>query len=262
MSSITKPLIRSTVLLFALVAATSATAATSERKETVSAGKARSLSVDNIAGRVLVQPASGAELSVAFTVVGGGADDAAAKAMAQRIKFETSQDGDRFTIKVRYPTDEFHEYYYDDGRGGRNNTQSTYLGTRVRVSSSHNHGADLHVDAVVQVPKGARVRFANLVGDLRAEKVVGDVALESGSGTVSSLGGQGRFDTGSGSVDVSDHVGDVDADTGSGEVTLERVKGDVRADTGSGEVNLRKVTAARLEIDTGSGGVEIEDSTG
>ena len=256
-------LLRPLSMLLALAVSASAFAATHERKETVRGAKARSLSVENLAGAVKLEPASGNELTVAFTVVGGGDDAAEAKALADRIRFETRMDGDRMTIQVRYPTDEFRSYRYDDGRGGTSNTQSTYMGERVRVSS-RSGGADLHVDAVVQVPKGASARYSNLVGDIKADKVVGNLDLDTGSGAVTVSNGQGRVDadTGSGEVMVSDHAGDVDADTGSGDVELQRVKGDVSADTGSGEVTLRKVTAARIEIDTGSGGIEIEDSSG
>jgi DUF4097 and DUF4098 domain-containing protein YvlB len=258
-----KAMLRPIVVLLALAVPASAFAATHERKETVRGAKARSLSVDNLAGAVKLEPTSGGEFIVAFTVVGGGDDAAEAKAMAERIKFETKLDGDRLTIQVRYPTDEFRSFYYDDGRGGSSNTQSTYMGERVRVSS-RSGGADLHVDAVVQVPKGASARYANLVGDIKADKVVGDLDLDTGSGSVSARNGQGRVDadTGSGDVTVTDHVGEVDADTGSGDIELERVKGDLSADTGSGEVTLRKVTATRIDIDTGSGGIEIEDSSG
>lgn len=237
--------IQPAALLLAFALSASAFAASHERKETVRGAKARSLSVENLAGAVTLEPSSGSEFTVAFTVVGGGDDAAEAKAMAERIKFETKLDGDRMTIQVRYPTDEFRSYHYDDRRGGTSNTQSTYMGERVRVSS-RSGGADLHVDAVVQVPQGASARYSNLVGDIKADKVVGNVDLDTGSGSVSVSNGQGRVDadTGSGEVTVSDHVGDVDADTGSGEVTL------------------RKVTASRIDIDTGSGGVELEDSSG
>lgn len=256
-------MLRCFAILLALAASAGAAAATHERKETVRGAKARHLWVDNLAGAVRLEPTSASDFTVVFTVVGGGDDAAEAKAMADRIKFETRVDGDRMAIQVRYPTDEFRSYYYDDGRGGSSNTQSQYQGERVRVSS-RSGGADLHVDAVVQVPRGASARYSNLVGDLKADKVVGNVDLDTGSGTVTVSNGQGRVDadTGSGDVTVTDHVGEVDADTGSGDIELERVKGDLNADTGSGEVTLRKVTAARIEIDTGSGRIEIEDSSG
>ena len=263
MNTIINRTLRPATLLLALAVSTSAFAANHERKETVRGAKARSLSVVNLAGAVTLEPTSGSEFTVAFTVVGGGDDAAEAKAMAERITFETKLDGDRLTIQVRYPTDEFRSYYYDDRRGGTSNTQSTYMGERVRVSS-RSGGADLHVDAVVQVPKGAGARYSNLVGDIKSDRVVGDVDLDTGSGSVTVTNGQGSVDadTGSGDVMVSDHVGAVDADTGSGSIELERVKGDLSADTGSGEVTLNKVTASRIDIDTGSGGIELEDSSG
>jgi len=253
-----RPLSTTALILGAALAAASVGAAPIERQETVRAGRVRSVAVENLVGSVQVLPADGEELSVEFTVVAGG-DEAAA--LAASVRFVTRQDGDRLSIEVDYPTRDHRSFRYQPPRG-RFESHTEYRGERVRVSSRH--GVELHVDAVARVPKGAVLRFANHVGALSAERVVGDLDLDTGSGAVRAAGNRGalRVDTGSGRVEVSHHHGQVSVDTGSGGVDLVAVRGDVAADTGSGRVTLRDVQSDRIRIDTGSGGVEIEDSRG
>jgi DUF4097 and DUF4098 domain-containing protein YvlB len=246
----------SLLLIAALVAAP--TEAAVERQETVRAGKARSVSVENLVGAVQVLPATGRELTIEFKVVADGDD---AQALADSISFVTRDQDGRLEVTVEYPTDRHRSYRYQAGRS-HHETQTDYRGHRVRVSSRS--GVALHVDAVVRVPEGGALRFANQVGEVTAERVVGDLDIDTGAGAVESRGGRGtlKADTGSGGVRVRDHRGPVSADTGSGGVVLDDVQGDVEADTGSGGIRLTRVVGERLRLDSGSGGIELEDSRG
>lgn len=146
------------------------------------------------------------------------------------------------------------------GWGSR--TTTSYLGERVSIASGGS-GLGAHVDYEVLVPAGVAVRFEDKVGTISAENVDADLQLDTSSGAITVTGGKGDVgaDTGSGEIRVSDHAGDVLADTGSGGVTIRKVTGDVEADTGSGGVDIIEVTG-NVHIDTGSGGAELENVAG
>jgi lia operon protein LiaG len=100
-------------------------------------------------------------------------------------------------------------------------------------------------------------------GDVRLNGADGDVSLDTGSGSVTAAdvrGGTTRFNTGSGDVTADRIAADaLKIDTGSGDVTASGVRArDVSIDTGSGGVRLDLLTdIASLYVDTGSGDVTI-----
>jgi len=79
----------------------------------------------------------------------------------------------------------------------------------------------------------------------------------SGSIAIRDLRGDLDLHTGSGSVDVRDVNGPLQVDSGSGSLTLQDVTGDVEAHTGSGSISLQGA-AGRVQLDTGSGSLEYE----
>lgn len=141
-------------------------------------------------------------------------------------------------------------------------TTTTYLDERVSVRSG-GRGLAVHADYEILVPAGVRVIFDNKVGDISAENVDGELRLDTSSGSVDVNGGKGRVvaDTGSGSIEVKNREGEVMADTGSGGVDLRDIRGNVEADTGSGGVNAFNITGD-VRADTGSGGVDLGNITG
>ncbi|HEX6930487.1 MAG TPA: hypothetical protein VF267_14625, partial [Gammaproteobacteria bacterium] len=152
----------------------------------------------------------------------------------------------------------------DDGGffGWGSRTTTSYLDERVSIKSGGD-GLAVHVDYELLVPDGIAVTFEDKVGTISAENVNGDLLLDTSSGAITVSGGKGSIsaDTGSGEIRVSDHAGDVLADTGSGGVTVRKVTGDVDADTGSGGVEIVDVTGD-VHIDTGSGGADLENVSG
>ncbi|HEX7046314.1 MAG TPA: DUF4097 family beta strand repeat-containing protein [Gammaproteobacteria bacterium] len=152
----------------------------------------------------------------------------------------------------------------DDGGffGWGSSTTTSYMGERVSVRSGGD-GIGAHVDYELQIPEGMTVTFENKVGTIHAENVNGKLRLDTSSGAIAISGGKGdvNADTGSGEIEVTDRNGDVFADTGSGGVTVRKVTGDVEADTGSGGVDVTEVTGD-VFIDTGSGGADLERVTG
>jgi DUF4097 and DUF4098 domain-containing protein YvlB len=190
----------------------------------------------------------------------GGAD-------AARLRIETGEIRGRQTLRVIYPSDEI---VYS--RLGRNSNTTTNVredgtfgdrgddrGDRVRIRSSGS-GLEAWADLVIEMPSGQTLTAYVGIGEMDAEGVEGELALDIGSGRVTASGITGALaiDTGSGGVTVAGVRGVLAVDTGSGGVDVSDVIGDaVGIDTGSGGVNVRDVEAEDLAVDTGSGSVEM-----
>ncbi|MFQ5537102.1 MAG: DUF4097 domain-containing protein [Gemmatimonadota bacterium] len=122
-------------------------------------------------------------------------------------------------------------------------------------------------------------------GEVDASEIRGSLRVDTGSGSVEVEGVRGRevlLDTGSGRVEAQGIEADrVKVDTGSGSVTLEEVAApDIYVDTGSGSVEIEMLRdveqlvvdtgsgsvtlyapddlGARVEVDTGSGGIDVD----
>lgn len=123
-------------------------------------------------------------------------------------------------------------------------------------------GAEAWADLVVRVPRGRRVAVHLGAGTLEARNVDGDITLNVHAATVVTERTRGRLvvDAGSGSVHVSDAEGaEVNLDTGSGGVEVRGVHAErLRVDAGSGSVRGRDVDARDVNLDTGSGGMQLE----
>jgi hypothetical protein len=249
----------------ALLTASSALAASHQLKQTYKSGAERpsSVEIENLVGAARVVAAKGSELVIEYTVVGGGADDAAARALAERVKLETKVSGKQLELRFRYPTDEYRVFIYDGLRSG-SDTNTDYLGQRVRVTGpGARDGVEQHVDLLIQLPTGMALELEHAAGSLAAEGAQSDVELGVGAGDVRAQDGQGRFeaDTGSGDVSVLNQRGAVSVDTGSGQVAVERVEGTIEVDTGSGDVSIKGSRGASFDVDTGSGSITVQDSS-
>lgn len=104
-------------------------------------------------------------------------------------------------------------------------------------------------------------------GTVRVSDIAGqDVGIDTGSGTVEARGVTARrieIDTGSGGIQLlASSAADVRLDTGSGSVAAELANDIERlvVDTGSGSVTLRlpESLGASIDIETGSGGIEVD----
>lgn len=235
---------------------------TRELSLTIPVSPGQTLKLENLAGEVTLQGSSGSSLQISARVVAGGADAAAATALADTVRL--ARQGD--TVHTVYPVEDYDTYFYyvpDDDDWGFSRTSTEYQDENVMVTSNGN-GVPLHVDFVIQVPADMKLAVENQVGRIVAREVQADLSLDTGSGEIKVGGGQGELsaDTGSGDVVVGQHQGRVAADTGSGDVIIEDLQGDLAADTGSGDVLVRGAHSARLVADTGSGDVTLENVTG
>lgn len=228
--------------------------------------------IENLAGHVTIEPASGGEGSIEATVTASDDSAAEAQALASLVEVTFVPRGDRLVVHAHYPVERYDTYHYpqagDGGSwpfGGGSRSTTRYQGQRVTVVSRPRGGAvTLYTDFVLRLPPGVGATVDNVAGDLDATGVQGPLAFDTSSGSLRATSGEGSVavDTGSGDVAVSDYHGEVDADTGSGDVTLRHLRGTVRIDTGSGDVELEDVEGERIVADTGSGDIRFRDVRG
>lgn len=235
---------------------------TQTREERISTDGVDSVLFLNLAGEVTLTRATGDEMLVTVTMSARGDDEEEAREHLGLLDLEVEEDGDRVRVTGMYPVNDYSRFAYQpEGRNWSYNTTTRYLDERISVTGSR--GLGVHMDFAVAVPDGVRVRFENKVGSVVATDVQADIDLDTSSGSIEVSGGEGYLvaDTGSGSVTVRDRRGDVRADTGSGSVEVHDVVGNVKGDTGSGSIEFERITG-NVAADTGSGGVELADING
>lgn len=271
-----RPLVFAATLISLLFASLVAVAAAEDkevrRSWTVKPGT--EVDLENLAGRVRVEPGS-ADVVLVATFHAEARSDSAVRDLLSTLSIDAKEDGGRLRIHVRYPVEEHETFRYpgrhteehgfsfsfDFGSG----SATHYQGRRVRVTSgSFSHGVTLWADLVLTVPPGSAVRVQNSVGRIAAQDVAGDLSLKSDAGDVRAEGGAGRsrIETGSGDVVVRSRRGDLDVGTGSGDVLVARLTGDGRIGTGSGDVQLEHVEGKRVAVHTGSGAVTFDRVSG
>lgn len=239
-----------------------------------------SLKVENLAGHVTVT--RGPSLQITATVTAGGSSQAAAEALAQTVKLDTTENSGVFTVHVHYPVDRYDSYQYpspkpsSDNSGGSacflgvfcfnggGNSNLEYQGSHVRVYTGGGRGTPLHVDLAIQLPAATAFDLLNYVGRNDLSGLQNDVHVKTASADVygSDITGKFNVDTGSGDVHVKNLTGDLTADTGSGDVFAESFQGSVHADTGSGDVHMSNGGGQLLYANTGSGDVTLANVTG
>jgi hypothetical protein len=108
------------------------------------------------------------------------------------------------------------------------------------------HRNDTKVDFTVRVPAGLRLHAGTVSGDVRAERLDGDLEIHSVSGDVHLLGGRGAaidLETVSGDVELTDvHSKDVSGHTVSGEISFSgpiEDGGEYDFATTSGDITVR-----------------------
>jgi hypothetical protein len=220
------------------------------------------LAVRNLVGEIRVQGHDGAAFEVRVNVQGRDASP-------ERVHIEENRRG----LTVVFPVEESKRFVYprmgrhsktsfslsQDDSGWLNQVLSGLLGGRRITVAGRGRGLEIWADVEVRVPRGGALTVKHGVGEIRAERMEGDLVLDNSSGGVEIEGVQGavHVDTGSGSVSVSEVVGSLLIDTGSGRVEAHRCEGDeIDIDTGSGRVVLESLAGGHVNVDTGSGSVQ------
>lgn len=168
--------------------------------------------LQNIIGDVQVTGTTGRTVQVTATKRAGRHGDPA------DVTIEVVEVSDGVALCVRYPQSRWRNHSDDSDDRSRN-----------PCSQNGNWGGngdrnDTEVMFTVQVPSGLRLHLGTVSGDLTAEKLDGELDLQSVSGDVRLIGGQGasiQLETVSGSVELTDvRSKDVAGQTVSGDVTF------------------------------------------
>lgn len=215
------------------------------------------VAIYNLIGEARVVAGDGADVEVAITRAGAGAD--------QLTIHEGARDG-RKTLSIVYPGSRF--VYPEMGRRSRTEIRvdddgtfggSASGGRRVTISGG-GEGLEARADLTIRVPKGKRVRVYQAVGEVSARDIAADLSIDAAAAPVSveNVRGAVSVDVGSGAVRALGIDGDLAIDTGAGAVHLQDVRGSrIHIDTGSGEVTGARLSAPALSVDTGSGEVDL-----
>jgi len=196
--------------------------------------------IENIAGRIELEPTSGTEITVEAVVYAEGRSDTETERLLNRMVWNKEGGSWGFT----YPVDEYSGFAYPEDGGWGSTTSARFRGSKIKVYGKPRSGAPLlYVDMTLGVPSGVKLKVVNVTGSIRGGRLDGELIL----------------DTGRGDVELSEFDGRLDIDTGSGDVEVRQVTGRLRIDTGSGRVRVRNLDVRDLEVDTGSGDVRIED---
>jgi DUF4097 and DUF4098 domain-containing protein YvlB len=190
-------------------------------ERTFDVGTAPTLTVDNVAGNLIVRSGDGTEIRVVAVKRAPLLTD------LERIEVRiTPQEG-----ALRIET------------------------TRPRTLTSAS------VDLTITAPAGARLDLSTGSGKVEVSGFDHGAQIHTGSGNVvaQDLAGEVALHTGSGSLTIGEFVGRLKADTGSGGIQVRGMDGELEAHTGSGSLNVTEATGpARLS--TGSGGVDYQGS--
>lgn len=248
---------------------------TKNLERTVPVAADNRVAVENLDGQVQVSQ-GGLQLQVTATVVAGGDDMAAARALADTIRLDVTQSSGQVLVHVNYPVKDHDTYQYipthpeKAHRGGLDilgmhigysNSSSSfdYQGESVRVYQGRDKGVPLHVDLAIQLPASIHAKVENRVGLLEADNVHDDLDLRTASGDIHASGvtGQLEMHSGSGDEHVSDVHGSVDAHSGSGDIALNAIEGSASVHTGSGDITGGNLHGTAFDLHTGSGDIKF-----
>lgn len=158
-------------------------------------------------------------------------------------------------------------------------TEVSFEGETLRVLTPKRTSirGNASLDLTVELPEGSSVRvqgasadldFTGAIGrlnahtasgDVRAERINGDVELTTASGDVrlEDATGDVRATTASGDITVNSAGGDIIAKTASGDVWVGRAGQSVTAKTASGDVRIDSIASGLADANTVSGDVTV-----
>jgi Toastrack DUF4097 len=178
-----------------------------------------SVEIDNVNGKITVEPSSGTSVEVTAVKKARGASDEAAKATLDRITFAEDVSGDHVKVQAKFPQGE--------GIFGGNN------GT---------------VEFQVKVPAGVTAKFSTINGGVDVRGLSGHVNAETTNGGV-------KAHDMSGQLDASTTNGALEIDLAKmpeGGVKLECTNGGIR-------VSLPKDAKATISASIANGGIQTGD---
>ena len=240
------------------------------------------VSVENLVGQVRVSQGA-SELQVSATVVAGGKDQAAARALADTIKLDVRKSEGHLVVHVDYPVAQHDRYEYFpthpeqkhpasvrvlgfqfSSSFSRSRSSLSYQDHDVQVFQNESTGVPLHVDLDIRLPAGAEAEVINHIGQIGAQELKNTLALRTDSGDISAqaITGALGIKSGSGDARVVQQNGSLGVQTGSGDITAQQVTGAVDLHTGSGDIDGQGLHGDSLALTTGSGDIGLKDVNG
>jgi len=201
--------------------ATTAAIASTPINESIDAGSAELIDVENVAGAVTITGTDDSEVRVRGTL-----SDAASE-------LDVRLEGDRIIVHVIYP----------ENLGRRANRDE---GTTLEISAPRS--LDVDVNTV-----SARVSVRQIEGEQDLSSVSGSIETTLHAAEI-------RTQTVSGSITISggDEGTRTYASSVSGRVELDSVSGEVNSETVSGRIRLRSNKLERAELNSVSGAIEVD----
>jgi DUF4097 and DUF4098 domain-containing protein YvlB len=268
------------IALAILVALTAPARAGSERIERTLQYEApmkagQSIRIENLVGSLTVRAdKTDGKVLVEARVVTEADDKNVAKALNQSIELaEGEQDGVP-VVRVSYPLDRHSAFRLPRSeRDGildkwvnpivrKSTVAAVYDGQTVEVGPSKGAAA-VAVHVKVTLPLEVNASFKQVAGTLHVVGVRGDFSLEAVDGHIvaEQIYGSMQVRTGGGEVIVRKFGGEgFRLQTASGNVSLMDVKADTATlRAGSGKIEGSGITTASLEVDSGVGGVYLDD---
>ncbi len=227
--------------------------------------------IQNLAGKIQVNPSSDNEVHISGTVTAAADNKKDAEELLESIQFDTDKKSNSTIISVEYPINDYSGFIYNPNKErsswGNWSNSSYYMGKKIKVAGKPKgllaKWADVHTDLIIELPAEQYSKVKLISGGIEAQDLNNDITLDTSSGKIRITNSEGKLnaDTGSGSVTIEDFSGFVKADTGSGSISITNANGDVDADTGSGSIKINNVTGD-VKADTGSGSVTVNDYLG
>lgn len=201
---------------------------------TLELGAEGELSLNNIAGDIVVSRGGGNETTIEIVRTARGRTVEEARELLGRVEVSIVERDGRAEVKTVYNRTE--EPRGPDGRGDRRGPgRMGERGRRVNVSVAY----------TVTAPQRTRVSVGSVSGNVKIVDIRGDVRASAVSGNVH-IAGAGR-------------VAEAKSVAGNVEIADSSLDGDVEAQSVSGRVLVRKVKARRIEAGSISGGVSLQD---
>lgn len=223
----------------------------------------RGLAVENARGSVHVQPSADGRIHVRALKLSKAARMEDARRLADEISVQSGPEGDRYRVRVNYPTRmDVNLDFWDMFR--------SHDGPLVPKAE---------VRLVIEAPPSLALSLASVSGDLTTERVTaaqtlrstsGDVRVAAAGGAVDAhtisgnldVEGATRLKAGSVSGDLAVHgVGPLRASTTSGDVVVEGARDSVWLRSTSGDLTVEDAPHG-VDAQTSSGDIKVRDGCG
>lgn len=223
-------------------------------------------SLDNLMGKITVEPSSSSKLELVATVHAIAENIEKAKALAGTVSLWDDKKEGQQLVTTLYPLQDVSLFYYP----GEEKTKAIkyrfhYRDRDITLFTEPAPAATcVYVDFALKVPVGVVLNIHNLAGaitvvdsslTLACTTSIGKVNIEKCSGTCA-------ITTSGNDIFVNTFQGTLSCQTGSGDVVVNQITGTLNVHTGSGDIQLSHSKGDDIYLQTGSGSMAIDYSSG